>query len=86
MNWYRESAEDVLSELNSLRREFSEEEAESRLRQYGTNEIEKGKEVSAWQVLIHQFTSPLIYVLLGALAVTLFIQSWADDTCRCTSA
>lgn len=74
--WYRRSVEDVLGALNSQENGLAEDEAQSRLEQYGPNTIETKQEISAWRVLLHQFTSPLIYVLLAALGVTLAIQSW----------
>jgi Ca2+-transporting ATPase len=78
MIWYKKSAQDVLHELNAERQGLSENEAKQRLERYGPNRIQQGKEISALDVLLHQFTSPLIYVLLGALVVTLSIQSLAD--------
>ncbi|MGB3223734.1 MAG: HAD-IC family P-type ATPase [Desulforhopalus sp.] len=80
MLWYKKSAQDVLHKLDSERQGLSENEAKQRLKRHGPNRIQKGKEISAFDVFLHQFTSPLIYVLLGALLVTLSIQSWADAT------
>ena len=78
MTWYQQQVREVLRELDVDDQGLSHSEARKRLQHYGPNRIQKGEEISAWKVLLHQFTSPLIYVLLGALAVTLAIQSWAD--------
>ncbi len=78
MNWFATSPDRVLEQLGSGADGLSDGEAERRLAEHGPNRIRQNKEISAWEVLLHQFTSPLIYVLLGALAVTLAIQSYAD--------
>jgi Ca2+-transporting ATPase len=37
-----------------------------------------GRGPRIWSILLHQFTSPLIYILLIVMMVTLVIQHWAD--------
>jgi Ca2+-transporting ATPase len=76
--WHTMPADDVLSDFESSQDGLSEDEAQSRLDEYGPNQIGEEEEISKWQVLLNQFTSPLIYVLLGALVVTLAIQKWSD--------
>jgi Ca2+-transporting ATPase len=68
----------LLEHLGTAPSGLSDADAEQRLAEHGPNRIRQAKEISAWEVLLHQFTDPLIYVLLGALAVTLTIQSYAD--------
>lgn len=76
--WYRLSADETLDKLDARREGLSKEQAASRLDKHGPNTIRSDQGVSAWKVLLDQFTSPLIYVLLVALVVTLVIQHWAD--------
>ena len=76
--WHKLSKEEVLSKLDARPEGLSDEEARQRLGDHGPNEVGQKEEVSRWRVLVRQFESPLIYVLLVALAVTLAIQSWAD--------
>jgi P-type Ca2+ transporter type 2C len=45
---------------------------------HGRNELGQKEEVRAWRALGRQFKSPLVYVLLVALALTVTIQHWAD--------
>jgi Ca2+-transporting ATPase len=78
MNWFAIDPDRVLEELDSGADGLSPESAERRLAEHGPNRIRQGREISAVEVLLHQFTSPLIYVLLGALAITLAIQSYTD--------
>lgn len=77
-NWYQLSVDEVQQHWETPDEGLSSTEAESRLDEYGANTIQSQQEISAWKVLLDQFTSPLIYVLLAALVVTLAIQSWSD--------
>lgn len=79
-SWYRFSREDVLGRLQAGAEGLSPEEAARRRAEVGPNSIRTEQGVSAWKVLIDQFTSPMIYVLIAALVVTLVIQSWGDAT------
>ena len=54
------------------------EEAKRRLVRYGPNIILEKQHFSAISIFIHQFTSPLIFVLLGAVAVTLVLGDLVD--------
>ncbi|HKL20927.1 MAG TPA: cation-transporting P-type ATPase, partial [Tichowtungia sp.] len=77
--WYAREASDVLEELDSSSDNgLSKDDVRKRLEQHGPNRVREQKKVSAWKILLNQFTSPLIYVLFGALVVTLSIQSWSD--------
>lgn len=57
---------------------LSNEEARRRLVQYGHNIIPEKQHFSAVSIFIHQFTSPLIFVLLGAVAITLILGDLVD--------
>jgi cation-transporting ATPase F len=76
--WYVVSPESALSELETSHNGLSDEEADSRLQKYGPNRIESTGETSSWMILLHQLTSPLIYILLAAMVITLAIQHWTD--------
>lgn len=72
------NAEDVLREFGvtpavGLRRV----QAESRLREYGANEI-SGKKTEWFHVLLRQFTSPFVYLLFGAALVAFFFGETFD--------
>ena len=56
-----------------LKSGLSHAEAEARLRQYGPNAFPEATPISLWRRLLEQFRSPLIYILLFALAVDLVI-------------
>ncbi len=76
--WFAMATEEVLERLGTDHDGLSQQEAGARLERHGPNRIRESERVSAWRILLGQFTSPLIYVLLAALVVTLSIQSWAD--------
>lgn len=52
-----------------MKRGLSYAEAKKRLRQYGKNEIEKTKKVNPLKILLSQFSSPLILILVLAALV-----------------
>ncbi len=57
---------------------LSEEEAAARLERYGPNEVEVEEATPWWILLLHQFTDPLIYILLVAALVTLVLRDYPD--------
>jgi len=76
--WYAQTPDEVLRTINTSQQGLSQHEAKNRLDRYGPNSVKKGKETSIWQILRHQITSPLIYVLLAALGITLAIDQRSD--------
>ncbi len=78
--WHKLDPDGALEALESRRSGLSGDEAAQRLERYGPNTIREDTRVSPWKVLLDQFTSPLIYVLLASLVVTLAIQRWSDAT------
>lgn len=77
-SWYSQTPDEVLAALQTSHQGLSTTEAAERLRLHGANTIETGRQISLWAILLRQFTSPLIYILLVAALVTLIIQHWAD--------
>lgn len=63
---------------SSLHHGLTEEEARRRQRTYGTNSIERVHREGALGILLKQFTSPLILILVGAALVTLSISHYRD--------
>lgn len=73
------SVEDVEKALFTSHAGISEEEANSRLKLFGTNTIEDGKNSSALNLFFSQFKSPLIFILLIAGAITIFLKDYIDS-------
>ena len=53
-------------------------DAAARLQQYGRNTLPASEPPGIVRVFLHQFASPLIYVLAAAALVSLLIQEWSD--------
>jgi len=76
--YHRLDQEEVFKELNSGSEGLSEKEAAERLRTIGPNTLEAEERFKPLQVLLHQFTDPLIYILLIAAAFTALIRHFID--------
>jgi magnesium-transporting ATPase (P-type) len=71
-------AEAVAQRLATSPDGLSVEDARRRLHQFGANEIEGIKPISIPALILHQFASPLIYILLVAAVVTLLLGEYID--------
>ncbi|MDD3920181.1 MAG: calcium-translocating P-type ATPase, PMCA-type [Eubacteriales bacterium] len=72
------TAEETLSALNTAAGGLSPEEAAARLTQYGENQLAGGKPKTKLQMLLEQFKSFMIYVLLAAALVSGLLGEWTD--------
>ncbi|WP_372639049.1 cation-transporting P-type ATPase, partial [Fodinibius sp.] len=78
--WYSLTGEDVSQKLKTnTNTGLSEEEVKRRLAFFGPNEIEVETGLTRWQILLHQFKDPLIYILLAAAFVTFVLQDYIDS-------
>ena len=57
---------------------LSGDEAQKRLAEVGPNVLAAEEKIRIFSILLHQFKSPLIYVLLVAAVVTFFLQEYID--------
>jgi len=71
-------AGDVLTELRSSPNGLSQAEAAARLQHCGRNALPAAEPQGIARVFLHQFASPLIYVLVAAALVSLAIGEWSD--------
>ena len=69
MKYYREEAEQVLSELGSSETGLTQDEAARRLAQNGRNRLETAKGKSLLRRFFDQLADPMTLVLLAAAAV-----------------
>lgn len=77
--WFTKSQDEVLKELSvNPATGLSEEDAKSRLAQYGMNKLKGKPKKSIISLFLSQLKDMLIYVLLGAAVITLFIKEYAD--------
>ncbi|SHE61103.1 Ca2+-transporting ATPase [Modicisalibacter ilicicola DSM 19980] len=76
--WHALQTSEALAALDSDDRGLSTEGAEARLQRFGPNRLEQARGRSALRRLLEQFHNVLIYVLLGAAAVTALLGHWVD--------
>ena len=77
--WHTKSADEVVREQGSdARAGLSAAEAAARLARYGPNIITAKKGRPWWVRLLLQFHAPLVYILIAAGAVTLYLGEFVD--------
>lgn len=77
-HFFQQSIEKLYRTLEASFDGLSTTEANKRLSRYGLNVLPHGKQVTFLKVVLHQFTSPLIYVLIAAGLVSLLIREYED--------
>ena len=79
--WFSKSFEEVLTELKvDPSQGLSEEEAKARLQKYNPNKLQGKKKKSIFQMFITQLQDWLIYVLIVAVIITVFLGEYIDAT------
>jgi len=77
--WHALPADEVLDALETDRADgLTSDDAARRLEEHGPNELGKDEPRGELEILLHQFTSPLIYILLVAFVVTILIDEYTD--------
>lgn len=76
--WYNSSPEEVFITLGSRREGLTAAEATERLEKYGLNQLEGRKKTSPVKAFFSQFLSPLIYVLLVAVIISIVVGHYTD--------
>jgi magnesium-transporting ATPase (P-type) len=77
-DWHARPSDAVVAALESSLEGLTESDAARRLTEHGRNELPTAAGRSAWIRLAQQFNNLLIYVLLGAGVVTLFLGHGVD--------
>lgn len=75
--WAR-SADRLLAELHSDAAGLSDGEAQDRLARYGPNSIRADVALSWARLLLRQFASPLVLILVVGAAISLFLREWIE--------
>jgi magnesium-transporting ATPase (P-type) len=76
--WHALDAEMALAELDSGPHGLDAEEAERRLEAHGPNRLAEAAATPWWVTLLAQFTSPLIFILILAAALTFALGEHVD--------
>lgn len=79
LQWHSRDAQQAVSELDSdAQHGLASDDAQRRLEEHGPNAIRSGERMPWYLILLHQFTDPLIYILLLAAVVSLLFQEYLD--------
>ncbi len=78
--WHSLSIEEVIKKLKTdPRKGLSEKEVEARQQKFGKNKLPEEKSLSRFKIFLEQFKSPLVYILLVAGIITLFLKEYTDS-------
>ncbi len=78
MDYYARTKEEIIRELQTSNAGLTQEEAEKRLQKYGKNLIKKTHKLRPVKILLEQFKSFLIYILIIAIIVSFLIGNLVD--------
>ena len=76
--YYQKTEKEVFEELNTSEKGLSQAEAEHRLQEYGPNAIEEAAKIHPLQILARQFKSPLVWILIVAMIISLVVKEYTD--------
>ncbi|HEY49475.1 MAG TPA: HAD-IC family P-type ATPase [Dehalococcoidia bacterium] len=77
-HWFQLAVDEALQALSSGRSGLTEEAVQDRLLRYGPNELPGRKKPPPIVAFTRQFLSPLIYVLLVAVVISLVVEHYLD--------
>ena len=72
------STDQVLHQMHSTIAGLSRQDAKQRLSQYSANSLKQRHKSSAWMLLLNQFKSPIILILIFAAVLSIFLQDQAS--------
>jgi len=76
--WHAEPAEAVLAVWRTSETGLSQAEVDRRRREYGPNVLPERGPTPVWRIVLRQFASPLIYILVAAAVVSASIGDIKD--------
>jgi Ca2+-transporting ATPase len=76
--WHSIDVKKVIKELETSLKGLSEQEVKKRQKQFGLNKLPEKEEHSKIKLFLSQFLSPLVYILVIAGIVTLFLKEYTD--------
>lgn len=76
--WETLAVQETFDKLHSSETGLTSAEAQKRLAETGPNILAAEEKIKIFSIMLHQFKSPLIYVLLAAASVTFFLHEYID--------
>jgi len=80
MNFHARKADEVLKELGTTQNGLTSREASDRIHKYGKNEIDTKERTPIWSMIIEQFSSPLVLILVAACIFSIIQGESVDAT------
>ncbi|MFH1787097.1 MAG: cation-translocating P-type ATPase [archaeon] len=77
-NWHSIDIEDTARSLSADIRGLASGDASRRLGEYGKNKLEGGKRITTVEIFLRQFKNFIIYVLIGAAAISYYLGEMLD--------
>ncbi|HWA50089.1 MAG TPA: cation-transporting P-type ATPase, partial [Dongiaceae bacterium] len=71
-------ADQLAQDLSSGPDGLSADAAEAVLRRYGPNSVEDSSRLSTARLLLRQFESPLVIILVFGAGISLLLRDWTD--------
>jgi P-type Mg2+ transporter len=72
------TAEQLIAALHTTNNGIQQTDAETRLKQYGANALKAQRQTTWFELLLSQFKSPLVLILIFASIVSAFVGEWTD--------
>ena len=76
--WHQKTVDEVYAALESSAEGLSSSELSERINRYGRNVLPGKKKITLFKIVLNQFLSPLIYVLLAAAILALVLNEYSD--------
>lgn len=77
-NWHTISLSEVFSEAESRKGGLNSSEANQRIKEFGRNVLPQEKPYSKIRLFLSQFNSPLMYILLVTVIISLSLKHYSD--------
>ena len=77
-HYWSVTPEQLLSDLHSSPQGLGQDDAARRLEEYGPNSLKAGSQVTPLRLLLNQFKSPLVLILVFAATVSIIVGEWPD--------
>src|ERR1700690_1949045 len=72
------AAESLMATLHTSKTGLKQSDADNLLKQYGPNALKAKQQTTAFGLLLRQFKSPLVLILIFAAIVSAFLGEWTD--------
>jgi len=81
MEFYKENIETVVKELNSNSKDgLDESKIRSARQKFGSNALKATNTIGIFKIILRQFISPLVFILIAASAVSFYLAQFRDGS------